>query len=313
MRILFLGSGEIALPSLRRLAGEGRFELVGLVTQPDKPAGREKTLRPPATKRFAEEAGIPVLQPPRIKAPEALAEIAALRPDAMVVMAYGQILPRELLDLPPVACINLHASLLPRHRGAAPIQAAIAAGDRETGITVMHVAEALDAGDILLARAIPIRRRETAGSLHDRLAALAPEAMVDALAMLAGGAAPRVPQDPSLATYSPKLDRAAGRIDWARPAGEIERWVRAMNPWPAAWTRVPARGGTRDLKVLSGIVFRKASGAPGEVIEAGRRGILVGCGEGALLLGGVQPEGGRPMRSAEFLRGHPLAAGMPLG
>jgi methionyl-tRNA formyltransferase len=313
MRIVFFGSGEIALPALRRLAASAEHRLVGIVAQPDKPAGRRRELRPPETKRFGVEHGIPVVQPPRIKAPEALDAVGAMRPDAVVVMAYGQILPLALIELPPVACLNLHASLLPRHRGAAPIHAAIAAGDRETGITVMYVSEGLDAGDVLLRRAIPIRRRETTASLHDRLAELAATAMGEALDLLAGGRAPRSPQEGRLVTYSPKLGHASGRIDWAKPAREIERLIRAMNAWPAAWTRLPAGAGAKEMKIFSAIVCRKANGEPGRVIRADEKGLLVGCAQGALLARKIQPEGARPMESAEFLRGHPISEGSFLG
>src|SRR5438128_6661436 len=218
-------------------------ELVGVVTQPDKPAGRDQKLTPSPIKKASQQFNVagataeyklelPILQPPRIKARDSVDTIRALKPDLIVVMAYGQILPREVLEIPTIACLNLHASLLPRWRGAAPIQAAIAAGDRETGITVMYMDEGLDTGDILLQRKIEILPTDTGGSLHDRLAQLAPEALLDALQMLMKGNAQRTPQDNALATYAPKLTRDDGKIDWSESAEIIERKIRALNPWP---------------------------------------------------------------------------------
>jgi methionyl-tRNA formyltransferase len=256
-----------------------------------------------------------VLQPQRIREPQAVAELAALAPDVIVVMAYGQILPKALLDIPKLACLNLHASLLPAHRGAAPIQAAILAGDRETGVTVMWMDEGLDTGDILLKHAVSIRRRETGGSLHDRLAALAPEALAEALALLAKGTAPRIPQDPALATYAPKLSRESGVIDWQATCGAIERKVRAMNPWPASSTLLPdpAGGTPRKLKVFSVIQYRRSAGESGTVLRADKRGILVAAGEGAVLLRDVQLEGKRRMSARDFLLGCPVVPGTRLG
>src|SRR5438874_3704936 len=203
MRILFIGTGEIGLPTLRMLSNSREHELVGVVTQPDKPAGRDQKLTPPSPKTAVRDLSLDlsVLQPARIKSLESVDAIRALKPDVTVVMAYGQILPRDVLEIPKVACLNLHTSLLPRWRGAAPIQAAIAAGDRETGITVMYMDERLDTGDILLQRAIDIVRADTGGSLHDRLAKIAPEALLESLELLAKRSAPRIPQDNALATY----------------------------------------------------------------------------------------------------------------
>ena len=309
MRAIFIGTGDIGLPALKWLLAH--HEVAAVVAQPDKPVGRKQELTAPATKRLALESGVPVLQPRRIREPQSVAELAALHPDVVVVMAYGQILPKSLLDLPALGCLNLHASLLPRQRGAAPIQAAIEAGDRETAVTVMWVDEGLDTGDLLLAHRLPIRRRETGGALHDRLAVAAPLALAEALALLATGNAPRNPQENALATYAPKLSRESGVIDWTAGADAIDRRVRAMNPWPAASTLLPdASGGpARKLKVFSLIQHRKDRGAPGTVLWADRRGILVAAGTGAVLLREVQLEGKRRMQAGEFLRGHPIAAG----
>src|SRR5205807_3571076 len=220
MRILFIGTGEIGLPTLRMLYNWREYNLVGVVTQPDKPAGRNQKLMSPSPKKAVRDLSLdlPLLQPARIKSLESVDAIRALNPDVIVVMAYGQILPRDVLEIPKVACLNLHASLLPRWRGAAPIQAAIAAGDRETGITVMYMDEGLDTGDILLQRKIEILPADTGGLLHDRLAQIAPEALFQSLHQLAAGNAPRLPQDGARATYAPKLKREHGRIDWSQPA-----------------------------------------------------------------------------------------------
>jgi len=315
VRVIYIGSGEIGLPALEWLLRHE--EVVGVVAQPDKPAGRKQVLTPPATKRLAEEHGVPVLQPRRLRAPEAVAEIAALRPELIVVMAYGQILPKSLLDLPAKGCLNLHASLLPAHRGAAPIQAAILAGDRESGITVMWMDEGLDTGDILLTHDLPVAADETGGSLHDRLGEAAPAALAEAVGMIRSGTAPRRPQDDALATYAPKLSRESGVIDWSASSVEIDRTIRAMNPWPAASTTLPAAGeGKRPLtlKIFSaGIVPETApprsDAPPGSVLQADRSGIAVQTGSGVLLLREVQLEGKKRMPAGDFLLGTPLPVG----
>jgi methionyl-tRNA formyltransferase len=330
MRIVFIGSGDIGLPVLRSLLeplpepppGEARHQLLAVVAQPDKPAGRKQTLTPPATKRLALEHGVPVLQPRRIRDPQAIAEIAALAPEVIVVMAYGQILPKAVLEIPSIACLNLHASLLPKYRGAAPIQAALEAGERTTGITAMWMDEGLDTGDILLAETLPLRRRETGGTLHDRLGLLAPNTLARSLAALAAGktAAPRQPQENALATYAPKLTRESGVIDWNASAEAIDRRVRAMNPWPAASTVLPDPAHpshpARRLKIFSIIQHRRVAeqGEPGMVLRADQRGILVAAGEKtAVLLRDVQLEGKRRMPVRELLLGHPIRPGTRLG
>ncbi len=313
MRTVFMGTGDIGLPALRMLLTSPEHQVVAAITQPDKPVGRRQELQASAIKTLAQEHGVPVLQPVKMRHADAVAELRGFAPEGIVVMAYGQILPREVLDLPSVACLNLHASLLPRHRGAAPIQAAIEAGDRESGITVMHMAEGLDTGDILLMRTLPIRRRETGGTLHDRLALLAPVTLADALLLLAAGRAPRTPQDDARATYAAKLTREHGAIRWSASAVEIDRTIRAMNPWPSAYTALPGSDGVRKLKVFGCIVHRRESGAPGEVLRADRHGLLVATGEGSVLLRDVQLEGKRRMSAGEFLRGHAVATGTMLG
>lgn len=319
MKVVFMGSGEIGLPSLEWL--RARHDLVAIVAQPDKPAGRKQLLTPPPTKAFALEHGIPVLQPQKVRDAEAIAAIAAFRPEVIVVMAYGQILPEAILSLATRACLNLHASLLPKYRGAAPIQAAIQAGETETGITVIWMDKGLDTGNILCMKPIPIRRRETGGTLHDRLALCAPLALADAMEALAGGHAPSTEQDHAGATYASKLSRESGVIDWHASSAAIDRRVRAMNPWPAASTFLvdPASGQPRRLKIFSLIRHRRAAAdavnaAPGEVIRADERGLLVATGEGGpVLLRDVQLEGKRRMSARDFLHGHALVPGTRLG
>ena len=301
MRIVFIGTGEIGVPTLQALLRSSEHKVAGVVTQPDKPVGRDQQIEPPPIKRALTGTNISILQPTRIKDRQAIEEMRAFQPEAIVVMAYGQILPREALEIPRIACLNLHASLLPRWRGAAPIQAAIAAGDPETGITLMYMAEGLDTGDILLQRGIDILPTDTSGSLHNRLAQIAPDALLEALQMLAKGNAPRISQDNALATYAPKLTRDNGKIDWAEPAEIIERKIRAFNPWPAAFTEV-ATPEVRKLKIFSaGIV--DLNGKPGEFLHRESE-LVIAAGKGALSLGEVQLEGKRRMDAAEFLRGH---------
>jgi methionyl-tRNA formyltransferase len=313
MRILFIGTGEIGVPALQALL-KSEHEVVGVVTQPDKPIGRAQLVEPPPIKkavgtgvpdassaRASRALPFPVLQPARIKHQQAIEEIRSLKPDVIVVMAYGQILPRDVLEIPKIASLNLHASLLPRWRGAAPIQAAIAAGDRKTGMTVMYIDEGLDTGDILLRRTIDIVPTETGGSLHHRLAKVAPEALIESLELLAKGSAPRIPQDNALATYAPKLKREDGKIDWTGPADAIERKIRAFDPWPGAFTTISTNG-THNLKIFSATLVG-LRGTPGEILKRENE-LVVAAGKGALSLREVQLEGKRRMSAGEFLRGH---------
>src|SRR6266487_6533541 len=245
MRIVFIGAGKIGVPTLLALL-KSEHHVAAVVTQSDKPVGRAHLVEPPPIKKalmsgapYASPArtgrALPILQPARMKDQHAIDEIRTLGPDVIVVVAYGQILPRTVLQIPKIACLNLHASLLPRWRGAAPIQAAIGAGDRETGITVMYMDEGLDTGDILLQRKIEIAPDETGASLHDKLAQIAPEALAEAILLLEKGKATRVPQEDDLAIYAPKLEREHGRIDWTESAAVIERKIRAFDPWPSAF------------------------------------------------------------------------------
>ena len=312
MRIVFIGTGEIGVPTLNALLNS-EYEVVGVVTQPNKPVGREQRIEPPPIKKVITRSGsfqtpkafgagkpplLEVFQPPKIKDSQAIEDIRRLMPDLIVVAAYGQILPRDVLEIPRLACLNLHASLLPRWRGAAPIQAAIAAGDRETGITVMYMDEGLDTGDILLQRSVAIQPDDTGRSLHDRMAQIAPEALLEALRLLAAGNAWRIPQDNARATYAPKLKREHGQIDWSESAEAIERKIRAYNPWPGAFMKVDRQ----NLKVFSASVV-DLNGQPGEILRSDKD-LIVATGKGALSLAEVQLQGKRRMSGVEFLRGH---------
>lgn len=304
MRIVFIGTGEIGVLTLNALL-DSEHEVVGIVTQPDKPVGRDRQIQAPPIKkmlmsRAPGDRALPfsIFQPARIKDPQAVEEIRSLKPDVIVVVAYGQILPRDVLKIPRVACLNLHASLLPRWRGAAPIQAAIADGDCETGITVMYMDEGLDTGDILLQRNVEILPDDTGATLHDRLAHVAPEALLESLRLLAAGNAPRIPQDNTRATNAPKLKREHGQIDWAQSAEAIERKIRADNPWPGAFMKVDRQ----NLKIFSASVV-DLNGKPGEILRSDKE-LIVATGKGALSLAHVQLEGKRRMTAAEFLRGH---------
>jgi methionyl-tRNA formyltransferase len=310
MRVVFIGTGDIGVPTLQALL-KSEHEVVGLVTQPDKSVGRAQLIEPPPIKKaFVGRArpqlarrgeAAPILQPARIKDQQAIDAIRALQPDVIVVMAYGQILPLDVLEVPKIACLNLHASLLPRWRGAAPIQAAIAAGDHETGITVMYMDEGLDTGDMLLQRTIDILPAEAGGSLHNRLAEVAPEALLKSLELLAKASAPRTPQDNALATYAPKLKREDGKIDWTEPADAIEKKIRAFDPWPGAFMTIEANG-TRNLKIFSAEVV-DFQGTPGEILRS-QNEFVIAAGKNALSLREVQLEGKRRMSVAEFLRGN---------
>lgn len=313
MRVLFIGTGDIGLPSLEWLIASPQHEVVAVVTQPDKPVGRKQTMTPPKTKVIALAAGIPVLQPEKIRC--AVDALAATRPDAGVVVAYGQILSRQVLDVPKLGCLNIHASLLPRHRGAAPIQAAIREGDAETGITIMLMDEGLDTGDILLTERVAILPSETGRTLHNKLAALAPRCLERALDLLTTGEQPRIKQDDKLATYAGKLKRGHGRIDWNKPAAEIECMVRAYDPWPGTFCLLSGEAkDAKHLKVFQArVVDGEASPLPGTVVGHLRSGLLVSCGGGLIELRELQTEGGRRLPAAEFVRGHRIEPGHRLG
>lgn len=309
MRILFIGTGDIGLPSLEWLLSTPKHEVVGVITQPDKPAGRKLVLTPPEVKVRALAAGLTVLQPPKIR--HIVDELKAFEADVAVVVAYGQILPKSVLEVPRLACLNIHASLLPKHRGASPIQATIREGDAETGVTIMFMDEGLDTGDILLMDAMPILPTDTGGILHDKLALAAPSSLEKALDLIAAGNPPRTPQDNALSTHCGKLKREDGRLDWSRSATELERLIRAYNPWPG--TSCVLTDG-KPLKVhRATIIEGDACPTAGTIISADpKAGLIVSCGSGLLKLEEVQAEGGKRLPAADFLRGHSLDVGTKL-
>lgn len=309
MRILFWGTPEFATPPLRALVGEG-FEVVGVVTQPDRPVGRSRsTLVPSPVKQIALEEGIPVLQPEKPRGDEFLSQIRALEPEASVVVAYGHIIPAAVLDVPPLGSYNVHASLLPRLRGAAPIQAAIREGLAETGVTIMRMTPGLDEGPIVLQARTPIAEDETYGELQLRLSELGALALIEALALVSVGAAQETPQDDALATYAPKVERAMARVDWTRPAAEVARHVRAFDPKPGAYTT--HRGA--DVKLFGAHPTTSGFYAPGKVIEIGASGVLVACGEGAVRIDALQPAGKKRLSPSEWERGRGIEPGELLG
>ena len=302
MRIVFAGTPEFAVPSLR--AAAGKAEIVAVYTQPDRPAGRGRGLQPSPVKREALLRGIPVLQPESLKSQLSRDALHALRPDLMVVVAYGLLLPSKILTIPAQGCWNVHASLLPRWRGAAPIQRAIEAGDETTGICLMQMEKGLDTGPVLLSQSLAIGEQETAGQLHDRLAALGAQVLSDGLGLLRAGMRPVAkPQPETGATYAHKLDKAEAKLDWAQPAAVLARKVRAFNPWPIAEASL---AGER-VRIHAAVPLDTAhAAAPGSVLQAGRDGIDVACGEGALRLRVLQREGGRAITAADYLNARPL-------
>lgn len=307
MKVVFFGTGEIALPTFRAAIASEDCEVLALVTQPDKAVGRSGKLRPPAIKTIALEAGISVLQPEKVRAPDALAELAALKADVYVVMAYGQILPQELIDQPNEAIINLHASLLPRYRGASCIQAAIDEGDSITGWTVMHVVKALDAGDMIANLEVAIELEDTAASLHDRLAELAPEIFLKAFGQLQRNEASRTPQNDEASTYVPKLEREAGLLDWSWSAERLARRIRAYFSWPGTYSHfTDSKGREKRLKIfpIVDVLEAASSQAPGTVVATEGSKLVIACGEGQLQLNEVQADGGKRISATDFQRGN---------
>ena len=312
MRILFWGTPDFATPPLRALLGEGH-DVVGVVTQPDRPQGRSRsTLVPSPVKLIALEEGLPVLQPEKPRGDAFLDEMRALAPDLSVVVAYGHILPKAVIDLPTHGTLNIHASILPKLRGAAPIQAAIREGFGETGVTIMRMVPALDAGPIVHVLRTPIPDDETYGELQLRLSELGAEALVEALVMMGSGTAPEIPQDDTQATFAPKVERDDARVDWTRPAVEVARLVRAYDPRPGAWTT----RGELEVKVFGARVLEgeaPAGAAPGTVTAIHGNGIVVACGSGVVRVADVQPAGKKRLKAAEWVRGRGIAIGDVLG
>ena len=301
MRVLFLGTGTFGEPAFRAIAGS-RHDLVGLVTQPDR-SGKGKHRSVPAMKAAAEQLGVPVFQPPKVNAEPSLDRLRAFDAEAFVVAAYGQILSERLLAVPPHGAFNLHGSILPKYRGAAPVHAAVRAGEEESGVTLFRIVKALDAGPVAATVRTPIGPRETAGELHDRLADLAAPATLDLLDSLDAGTLALFEQDPAAATHAPQMAKAEGRIDWGRSAAEVDRHVRGMTPWPGAFAQFDPGAG-RPARCVFGAVepVPGDGGVPGEAADRGGD-LVVACGAGAVRVLEITPAGKRPMTGEAFLRG----------
>ncbi len=316
MRVVFAGTPDFAATVLAALL-ETRDELACVYTQPDRPAGRGRKLKASAVKILAERSGIPVRQPASLRPPEIRQALAALKPEVMVVAAYGLLLPAEILTTPAKGCINVHASLLPRWRGAAPIQRAILAVDRETGVSIMQMDKGLDTGDVLRAARCEVSRDDTAGSLHHRLALLGAETLLKTLESVSEGRLQPAPQEEALATYAPRIEKQEARLDWRLDAETLERQVRAFNPWPVAFTELPdtagAAGGRLRVWRARVALDEAASTTPGSVIFTRAEGIGVATGRGVLILGEVQIPGSRVMSAADFLNARPLKNQTVLG
>jgi len=307
IRVVFMGTPDFALETLHGLIESG-VQMVGVYTQPDRPKGRGKKLAAPPVKDLALEHDIPVFQPQKLRDEEAVKQLRSLSPDLIVVVAYGQILPQAVLDIPKYGCINVHASLLPRHRGAAPINKAIVDGDPTTGVTTMMMDVGLDTGDMLVKKSLSIHPDETAGQLHDRLAPLGREAMDETLARLCAGTLSREKQDDSLSTYASMMKKEDGCIDWRKEARQIHNLVRGLDPWPGAYTLLD--GQTLKLAKTRCV---EGQGEPGQVLEACGETVIVACGQGALQLGALQLPGKKMLSAADFLRGRGLEKGNVLG
>ncbi|MFE1625742.1 methionyl-tRNA formyltransferase [Brevibacillus reuszeri] len=299
-RILFMGTPDFAVASLEALLEAG-YNVIGVVTQPDRPVGRKQVLTPPPVKEAALRHGLPVLQPEKIKVEEALEEVLALSPDLIVTAAYGQILPKRLLDAPKHGCINVHASLLPKYRGGAPIHKSIVEGEKESGVTIMYMVEALDAGDMLSKVVVPIEERDTVGLLHDKLAAAGSALLLETIPQLLAGSIEAQPQNHDEATFAPNIKRTDERIDWTRTAEQIYNQVRGLNPWPVAFTSY--QGKVWKLWWVEKLVGQAAENEPGTIVAREEDGLIVACGDGAVKITELQPEGKKRMSALDFLRG----------
>lgn len=309
MKVLFWGTPAFALPALRALSEEGHV-VVGVVTQPDRPAGRGRGVSMSPIKEEALQDGIPVLQPETARGEEFMAQVRALEPDLSVVVAYGQILKPEILALPPLGSVNIHASLLPELRGAAPIQWAIVRGHSVSGVTIMRMEAGLDSGPMLMRVEESIAPDESASELGARLAEIGAEALIETLALLEDGAIVEEPQDHAAATYAPKVDRETARVDWSLPADAVALLIRGMDDVPGAWSPLAGKGA---VKLFRPQVVEDAGGVPGEVLRADMEGVVVACGRAAVRLGEVQPPGKRRMPTADWVRGRGVAAGDRFG
>lgn len=304
MRVLFWGTPGFAAPALRALLGEG-FEVCGVVTQPDRPVGRRRTLQESPVKRIAREEGLPVFQPETARDDEFRELLTVMAPDLSVVVAYGHILPRAVIDLPRLGTVNIHASLLPALRGAAPIQGALREGMKETGISIMRMVPALDAGPVILRAIAPVADDETYGELSTRLAELGALALIEALALLELGRAQEEPQEDALATYAPKVTRETTRLRWTDASNEVANAIRAYDPRPGAWAVL----GGSDVKLFGARRLPDQSGRAGELLAADADGLVVACGTGSVRIAEVQPAGARRMGAVEWHRGRGISIG----
>jgi len=305
LRIIYMGTPDFAAPGLRALA-DGPDEVVAIVTQPDRRKGRGKKMSPPPIRVLGESLDIPVLQPTKIKTEEFRNGLLSYQPDLIVVTAYGRILPPSLLELTPMGCINVHGSLLPLHRGAAPIQWSIIRGDKKVGVTIIRMNEGMDTGDVLLKAAITPAQDETAGTLFDKLAQLGSETLLKAIKGLKDGTVAATPQDDTLATEAPMLKKTDGLIDWSKNGTELECLIRGLDPWPSAFSFLK---GKRLRLFKPEVIYKESEAQPGTLIRADKRGLLVACGENTLLIREVQPEGKKRMTAEAFLCGCSLERG----
>jgi methionyl-tRNA formyltransferase len=312
LRIVFMGTAELSCNSLRALIESPGFQVVAVVTQPDRPKGRELKLQPSPVKELALQANLPVLQPERARDEAFLGALRELQPDLIAVAAYGQILPKSILDLPRFGCLNVHTSLLPRYRGAAPIQWAILNGDAETGVTIMKMDVGLDTGDILTQVKTLIHSEDDSKTLHDRLARMGADLLVRTIPDYVAGKLPSRPQPAEGASYAPKIRKQDGHLDWNQPARALWNRVRGLVPWPGAFSYLPDQPQPHLLKIWQAEVVER-SGPPGEVLHADKTGIVVGSSREALRILILQREGGRRLKAHEFLAGHPLHPGQKLG
>ncbi|WP_138493110.1 methionyl-tRNA formyltransferase [Paenibacillus pinistramenti] len=306
MNVVFMGTPQFAVPSLEMLLAEG-YSVVGVITQPDRPQGRKKILTPTPVKEAALNHGLPVLQPVRLRAPEAVAEVAALEPDLIVTAAYGQILPKSVLDLPKFGCLNVHGSLLPKYRGGAPIQRSIINGEKETGVTLMYMAEGLDTGDMIAKVVVPIEYEDTSGTVFEKLSTAGAGLLKEQLPLILDGKADRIPQNDEESTYAPNLTRDDERIDWTSDAESIRNRVRGLLPFSGGFTLW--NGDVFKIWELAAVKESGSGQAPGTVLSLSDKGIEVQAGSGTVLLTRVQPAGKKAMAAAEFVRGGQMKQG----
>lgn len=304
IRTVFMGTPDFALDTLQGLIDFG-LNMVAVYTQPDRPKGRGKKLAAPPVKELAQKSQIPVFQPQKLREASVVAQLKELRPDLIVVVAYGQILPKSVLEIPQYGCINVHASLLPKYRGAAPINKAIVDGETESGVTTMYMDVGLDTGDMLIKRSLPIGENETAGQLHDRLALIGREAMEETLRQICAGTLVAEKQDDELTCYAPMMKKEDGLIDWSQPAATVHNLIRGLDPWPGAYTHLEGE----VLKISATRVEAELSGKPGEILSADKNGVRVACGAGGLVIDGLQLPGKKRLAAVNFLSGKPLFSG----